>query len=427
MSGPHRLHHEFLVHLRYARVDVLVAASFCQSDTATRVRLLRLPSKFPNLPRMILNPAQMNLRILRPPDIFPHHPTRDPDQCISLDDLCASSDLLVSKKTLTEATPTVPTAPWFPFLNATVARLMSWFHLGANLKSLAELDALVEDVLLQDDFDVAHLRNFSTARENKRLDDTVASSIDEFASAPDGWKTASVKIKLPAPKHCVAEKDAPEFEVPGLMYRPLLDVMAEAFQSPLFEEYHTTPFEYRWDPAHNPGDPDVQDVAVDEHGLPELPEGHQVVYGEIYTSPRMLKAHNELPKAATMPHLETIIAEYMFWSDATHLANFGNASLWPLYTFLGNLSKYTRAKPSANAGFHQAYFPSLPDSLKDFYREKFGVTVSADVWAHLKCELMHGIWDLLLCPEFIHAYVHGIVIKCYFVHCFVRFGNGTAT
>ncbi|KAK7013429.1 GLOBIN domain-containing protein [Favolaschia claudopus] len=349
--------------------------------------------------------------------VFPHPPTRDPDQSISLDDLCASSDLLVSQKNQPDATPTVPTAPWFPFLNATVARLMAWFHLGTNLKSLAELDALVEDVLLQDDFDVAHLRNFRAARENKRLDDTLASSIDESASAPDGWKTASVKIKLPAPKHCVAEKEAPEFEVPGLMYRPLLEVMIEAFQSPMFEEYHTTPFEYRWDPAYDPGDPDVQldpaDVTVDEHGLPELPAGHQVVYGEIYTSPRMLKAHNGLPKAATTPHLETIIAAYMFWSDATHLANFGNASLWPLYTFFGNLSKYTRAKPSANAGFHQAYFPSLPDSLKDFYRQKFGVAVSADVWAHLKRELMHGIWDLLLSPEFIHAYVHGIVIKCY--------------
>ncbi|KAK7042827.1 GLOBIN domain-containing protein [Favolaschia claudopus] len=349
--------------------------------------------------------------------VFPHPPTRDPDQSISLDDLCASSDLLVSQKNQPDATPTVPTAPWFPFLNATVARLMAWFHLGTNLKSLAELDALVEDVLLQDDFDVAHLRNFRAARENKRLDDTLASSIDESASAPDGWKTASVKIKLPAPKHCVAEKEAPEFEVPGLMYRPLLEVMIEAFQSPMFEEYHTTPFEYRWDPAYDPGDPDVQlepaDVTVDEHGLPELPAGHQVIYGEIYTSPRMLRAHNELPKAATTPHLETIIAAYMFWSDATHLANFGNASLWPLYTFFGNLSKYTRARPSANAGFHQAYFPSLPDSLKDFYREKFGVAVSADVWAHLKRELMHGIWDLLLCPEFIHAYVNGIVIKCY--------------
>jgi 3-deoxy-D-arabino-heptulosonate 7-phosphate (DAHP) synthase len=33
--------------------------------------------------------------------------------------------------------------------------------------------------------------------------------------------------------------------------------------------------------------------------------------------------------------------------------------------------------------------------------------------AHLKRELMHAIWDLLLSPEFIHAYVHGLVVRCY--------------
>ncbi|KAJ7666669.1 hypothetical protein DFH06DRAFT_1184435 [Mycena polygramma] len=33
--------------------------------------------------------------------------------------------------------------------------------------------------------------------------------------------------------------------------------------------------------------------------------------------------------------------------------------------------------------------------------------------AHLKRELMHGIWDLLLSPEFIHAYINGVVVKCY--------------
>jgi hypothetical protein len=74
----------------------------------------------------------------------------------------------------------------------------------------------------------------------------------------------------------------------------------------------------------------------------------------------MLEMHNSLPQTAgTVPHLETIIAAYMFWSDSTHLANFGTASLWPLYTFFGNLSKYTRAKPTSNSGYHQAYFPSV--------------------------------------------------------------------
>jgi hypothetical protein len=43
-----------------------------------------------------------------------------------------------------------------------------------------------------------------------------------------------------------------------------------------------------------------------------------------------------------------------------------------------------------------------------FYREKFGFAV--DVMAHLRREFMHAIWDLLISPEFIHAYFHGLGI-----------------
>ncbi|KAJ7649404.1 hypothetical protein DFH06DRAFT_996491 [Mycena polygramma] len=287
------------------------------------------------------------------------------------------------------------TPPWFPFLNSTVARLMIWFHLGSNLKSVAELDSLVQDVLQQEDFDIAHLKDFSTARENKRLDESTGLDSQGDASTSNKWKTASIKIKLPAPGVCVEEDDAAEFEVPGLQYRPLLDVLVEAFQSPAFEEFHITPFQYRWDRNYDPDNPDV-DL--------DSPDGHETIYSEIYTARPMLRAHIGLPPSPT-PNLETIIAAYMFWSDSTHLANFGNASLWPLYTFFGNLSKYTRAKPTSNSGYHQAYFPSLPDSLKDFYRATFGAPPTADMMAHLKRELMHGIWDLLISPEFIHAYI----------------------
>jgi len=31
---------------------------------------------------------------------------------------------------------------------------------------------------------------------------------------------------------------------------------------------------------------------------------------------------------------------------------------------------------------------------------------------HLKCDLFQKVWDLLLNPEFLHAYEHGIVLKC---------------
>ncbi|KAJ6592752.1 hypothetical protein B0H19DRAFT_1055436 [Mycena capillaripes] len=90
--------------------------------------------------------------------VLPNRPTHDPDE--------TSSELLVAPKvpSLASATP-----PWFPFLNSTVARLMLRFHVGSNLKSIAELDSLVEYVGMNENFDRNHLKNFSAARENKRI------------------------------------------------------------------------------------------------------------------------------------------------------------------------------------------------------------------------------------------------------------------
>jgi hypothetical protein len=56
---------------------------------------------------------------------------------------------------------------------------------------------------------------------------------------------------------------------------------------------------------------------------------------------------------------EVTILAVLLWSDSTHLMNFGMASLWPVYLFLGNISKYTRAKPSAHMAHHLTYVPSV--------------------------------------------------------------------
>lgn len=316
--------------------------------------------------------------------IYPNRPTRDPDGEISIDDLCDSPNLLRSMPPNRNAhPPEVPITdisgeakqdtshPWLPFLSITVARLMCWFYGGSNQKSVGELDTLVHDVILRDDFQKDDLLTFSTSRETDRLDigfdaePTNQSNILTSAPLPPptntpadstatGWKTESVKIRLPADKVKCPEDQAPEFEVKGVIHRPLLDVLKESFQGPTFEKFHLTPFEYCLDPDPDPGITAAGTPGREPFG--DLPPNHQHVYGEIYTSPAMMKAHLALPPD---PTLETVVAAYMFWSDSTHLANFGNASLWPLYTMWGNESKYTRAQPTSNACNHQAYIPSV--------------------------------------------------------------------
>ncbi|KAJ7191901.1 hypothetical protein GGX14DRAFT_380652 [Mycena pura] len=310
--------------------------------------------------------------------VYPNPPTRDPDASLTLRDLCQTAELNMIDK---------PELPWYhPFKNASVARLMHWHILG-HTNSIESLNSLCNDVIGatddDDPFRPQDIAHFSAEAELKRLDKIANEPPGE---PPSGWLRGSVKIKLPSTKRRQEEADAPEVEIKNILYRPLLDVVREAFGGSPFQQYHTTPFALRWDP----------------------------LYGEMYSSSTMLKAHHDInTEHPRSPEIENVVAGFMFWSDATHLANFGTASLWPLYTFFGNLSKYTRIKPSANAGYHQAYFPSVPDQVKDDYRKHYGHEMPDQVATHLKRELMHAVWgELLLTPEFLEAYFHGIDIKC---------------
>ncbi|KAJ3551292.1 hypothetical protein NM688_g4788 [Phlebia brevispora] len=371
-------------------------------------------------------------------------PSRDPEASVSLDELCEGPTFAVSR---------AQAAPWWsvfgrtrqslksavenvfaPFLNATTFQLMSWFYSGSSVKSLGELDRLVHDVLLADDFNVTHLHGFSAARESQRLDDWVDEDDDVRGhnaapfSAGDGWHSSSVKIRVPCEgvKHRT-EDDAPEFEVPGVYFRRFVDVIRSTFQSAAALNFHLVPFRLFATPPtmRQPDAPGLHfdtpplrtapDASLEPKEI-EFPHGEaERVYTELYNSEEANREYERIQEAqakanVTQPQLETVIAFIMLWSDSTHLAQFGNASLWPLYAYFGGQSKYVRCKPSEFAAHHMAYIPSLPDTCHDWYQQTFGKAASAATLTHCKRELMHAIWALLLDNEFMKAYEEGIVV-----------------
>jgi hypothetical protein len=111
---------------------------------------------------------------------------------------------------------------YHPFRNATTFRLTNWFYSGSNTKTVAEMDSLVQDVLLKEDFNVNDLRDFSMARELQRLDTPDGEAI---FPAEAGWKESSVYLRLPVNKEKPGEKNAPKFEVGGVWHRNLLEVL----------------------------------------------------------------------------------------------------------------------------------------------------------------------------------------------------------
>ncbi|KAF4586582.1 hypothetical protein EYR40_010594 [Pleurotus pulmonarius] len=184
--------------------------------------------------------------------------------------------------------------PWSPFLSATVARLLCWFHSGSTQKSNNGLDSLVKNVLLKKDFDTADLHGFSTTVEHNRVDDALKLSSNRDAAsnlfpATSGWEKKSVTISLPALKVKQTEVKAPMFEIKDVLIRPLLSVMWDTFQGPEFSDLHLMPFEECWVPsAVGKQEPDLEIPSCELFS--DVPPGHQRTYGEIYTSRSMMDA-----------------------------------------------------------------------------------------------------------------------------------------
>ncbi|KAG2051626.1 hypothetical protein BDR06DRAFT_889558, partial [Suillus hirtellus] len=280
--------------------------------------------------------------------------------------------------------------PPYPFHNMTIYRLMSWMNSGSNKKSELEVARLVKEVLLAKDFDPMHLENFSVRGTLRKLDKDHSGNKVEF---PDDWTHATVAIKIPTKSK---EDDGRLFSVPGFHFRPLVDVIRSAFVDIQASAFHLSPFKRLWkDPL----------------------DGHEErIFDELYTSDSWLDVQDELQKLPREPRcaLERVIAGLMFFSDATHLANFGTAKAWPLYMYFGNLTKYARSAPKSGACHLVGFLPSLPDKVKDIFRSLPRISKSGMAALHTHCqrELFHGCWEILLDKDFLHAYRHGIVLRC---------------
>lgn len=291
--------------------------------------------------------------------IFTQYPTHDPVELTSLDDVCDASTFAMSKLPSRDpgcvfGQPKVTDAmtvdsPYAPFPNASTYYMMQ-FAYSDNTGGLSGIQQLNNEVIQQPDFDPRELHGFNAVREAKHLDDyNSMAPTTELQTLPfdtyDGWINSSVKIKLPCAGVTVKEKKAAELQVGGVVHRDLLSVMKQAYMDDSATEFNLRGFKQMW----NCGD-----------GSEPI-----CVHGEVYTSDAFLKMEQEVLLSPPEPgcELEWVIALIMAYSDSTHLASFGTASLWPGYLWFGSQSKYSRAKPSKFSAHHLVYFPLVSSSM----------------------------------------------------------------
>ncbi|KAG2045982.1 hypothetical protein BDR06DRAFT_852944, partial [Suillus hirtellus] len=258
-----------------------------------------------------------------------------------------------------------------------------------------------KDVIQAEDFDPKNLDGFSARRCLRTLDNANNQGDVDF---PDDWVETGINLDIPMK----SKGDQPiSFNVPGFHYRPLVAVIRSAFADVQASAFHLLPFKRLWK------DP--------------LDGREERVFDELYTSDSWLEAQDNLQRQPKEPgcSLERVIAGLMFFSDATHLANFGTAKAWPLYLYFGNLSKYARSAPNSGAGHLVGFLPSissfslplrnaLPDSIKDVLSSLPRMSKSSMAALHTHCrrELFQACWNVLLDADFLHAYCHGIVLMC---------------
>ena len=225
-----------------------------------------------------------------------------------------------------------------------------------------------------------------------------------------GWKESSVSIQVPL---CVKNQqvlpDSITFNVPGFHFRSIVDLYTRIITiSSQCYDFVWTPFKEYYN----------------NHGVEER------VYSELYSSDAFIDEYHKLQNSPREPNCqhERLIVGLMFWSDATLMANFGTAKLWPIYMAFGNSSKYLRGRPASNSMYDVAYLPSvsksvisnqsnsgshdaqLPDNFQDFMKNSIGETASPSLITFCRRELIHSCWSTLLDENFCTAYSHGTLI-----------------
>ena len=96
-----------------------------------------------------------------------------------------------------------------PFLNTSIFLLMAWYYNGSSIKSYADMDKLIHDVVQHEDFKASDFgENFSTAREAERImmdkhqasKENASDSSDNLDGLPfkpvDGWISLSLCLVM---------------------------------------------------------------------------------------------------------------------------------------------------------------------------------------------------------------------------------------
>lgn len=268
----------------------------------------------------------------------PKPPSHDPEEVVTLEDISAipcNRRERPMDDALDEATP------YYPYPNKSSLELGHWYWNGGVQKSQQSFNDLI-NIVTDPNFDQDGVRATAWRKINSTLgQNDYEDKNEEWEDEDAGWHKTRVSIQVPIAR-TNRQPGVQTYSGVDLYHRSLVGVIREKLANAGDDEmFHYEPYELLWQPDHL--------------------QREVKIYGELYQSPAFMDAHQKLQESPGEPdcNLPRAVVSLMFWSDATHLTNFGNSKLWPVYLYFGNESKYRRCKPSCHLGNHVAYFQKV--------------------------------------------------------------------
>ena len=205
------------------------------------------------------------------------------------------------------------------------------------------MDDLVHGIMQANCFNEDIPLTWSCKRVCELLDNSNSAASLPFAVA-DGWTEHSVELLLPCWKsQSESEVDTPKVTISGIWLCDPIELLKSAVKDMSFLSAHLKGFKQMWKPSDD---------------CPAMR-----VHCEAYMLDLYWDLEAELIASTSQSNIETVILSIKGFSNSTMLTNFGSASSWPIYWFLGCLSKYHTAKPCSHTAHHLAYIPLVWDHI----------------------------------------------------------------
>ncbi|KLO07476.1 hypothetical protein SCHPADRAFT_983924 [Schizopora paradoxa] len=200
-------------------------------------------------------------------------------------------------------------------------------------------DCLQKHLFLSPDFNPLD----AAAVSLKEMKNRVTEMNKPWTKGSEGWKQEPIFVKVPNStkqtkasrqnRPSTAHPEGVPFRVDQFWHRGLMPVIESVLsKDPNAKRFHYIPFRLKF---QRPGSssPPIE------------------VYNEFYNSKEWNDEHEKIQRLDLSEHgvpkdekYPRVIAALQFWSDSTHLADFGQAKAWPIYLGFGNQSKYERAQ-----------------------------------------------------------------------------------